>query len=196
MIIGICGEIGAGKDTVADMLCHHYGYRRLAWADKLKEICLSVYAPMGAERRHFFGTQADKDDPIPGLLGPSGLPTTGRKILETVGTEGFRGACPNTWVLYGIAVYVDPNPEQDWVVADVRFPNEFHAIRSRKGEIWEVRKTGGEPADSQDSQHESNLAWRLEAVDRTLSARHGDLRGLHVLVSANLYDSERRRGLR
>ena len=196
MIIGICGEIGAGKDTVADMLCNHYGYRRLAWADKLKEVCWSVYGPLGAERRHFFGTQADKDEPIPGILDHYKLPVTGRSILEKVGTEGFRFACPDTWVLYGISVHVDPNPEQDWVVADVRFPNEFKAIRSRKGEIWEVRKTGGEPAASQDSQHSSNLAWRAEKMDRSLSARHGHLKDLHELVSASLYDSERRRGLR
>ncbi len=196
MIIGIAGEIGAGKDTVADILCNHYGYRRLAWADKLKEVCWSVYGPLGAERRHFFGTQADKDEPIPGILGPDGMPTTGRKILEGVGTEGFRGVCPDTWVLYGTAVHVDPNPEQDWVVADVRFPNEFRTIRGRKGEVWEIRKTGGPEPDSKDSAHSSNQAWRDEKKDRVLSARHGDLKGLHELVSHALWESERRRGLR
>lgn len=192
MIIGICGDIGAGKDTVADCLCNRYGFRRLAWATKLKEVCWAVYGPLGAERRHFFGTQADKDEPIPGILGPDRRPTTGRKILEGVGTEGFRGVCPETWVLYVMAVCVDPNPDENWVVSDVRFPNEFRAIKARGGEVWEIRKTGGPKALSIGSAHPSNQAWRLVQKDRVLTARHGDLKGLCQLVNEALCDSEGR----
>lgn len=187
MIVGICGSIGAGKDTVADMLCSQYGYQKLSWAAKLKEVAFSVYAPLGAKRRHFFGTQADKDEPILGIVGPDGRPRIGRRILELLGTQGFREICPDTWVLYALKTQVDPLLNANWVVSDVRFPNEVAVIRKRGGEIWEVQKVGGPQAEPSD--HESDMAWRAARKDRILAAWHGDLDGLRELVAEAVRDA-------
>jgi len=37
MIIGICGLIGSGKGTVADILVEEHGYQKLSFADALKD---------------------------------------------------------------------------------------------------------------------------------------------------------------
>lgn len=38
MILGINGGKGSGKDTVADILIKHFGYRKISWADSLKSM--------------------------------------------------------------------------------------------------------------------------------------------------------------
>jgi len=43
MIIGICGLIGSGKDTVADYLVNEHGYRRESFANPLKDAVAAVF---------------------------------------------------------------------------------------------------------------------------------------------------------
>ena len=37
MIIGICGLIGSGKGTVADILVEQHNFTKISFADKLKD---------------------------------------------------------------------------------------------------------------------------------------------------------------
>ena len=176
-IIGICGSIGAGKDSVADYLVEKHGYQRLSWASPLKHVALYVYGALGAEPRHFNGTQLDKDEPIDGITDQFGEPQTGRRILQHLGTEGFREIDRDTWVKYGIASSVDVDPTVKWVVSDLRFPNEFDAVRSRGGVCWEVTKIGGPEHGS--GGHSSEQAWKSVAKDAILVGRHGQLPNLY-----------------
>ena len=43
MIIGLCGQAGAGKSTVADFLVKNHGFVSVALADPLKRICREVF---------------------------------------------------------------------------------------------------------------------------------------------------------
>lgn len=178
-MIGVCGDIGHGKDTVADYLVEHYGYRQLSWSEPLKRVCFAVYQHLGAERRHFFGTQADKAEELPGITDPSGKPATGRGIMEHIGTEGFRYVDRATWVKVGLAVQVDVLPEIRWVVSDVRFANEFDAIHSRDGVVWQAIKVGGK---DHGTGHQSDVGWRGLTKDALLMAKAGDLEALRLAV--------------
>ena len=120
------------------------------------------------------------------ILGSDGKPTTGRAILETVGTEGFRAACPDTWVLHTMATRVAGGGTARWVVADVRFPNEVEAIRNAGGPFLEVVRVGGPPAPGAGSTHASNLAWRAIPRDGEIRAAHGDMVGLAEAVDRAL----------
>ena len=44
MIIGICGLIGAGKDTAADYLVNFHEFRRDSFAATLKDAVAAVFA--------------------------------------------------------------------------------------------------------------------------------------------------------
>jgi hypothetical protein len=43
MIVGICGFIGSGKDTVADYLVNFHEFRRESFANTLKDAVSSVF---------------------------------------------------------------------------------------------------------------------------------------------------------
>ena len=44
MIIGVCGFIGTGKDTIADYLVNIHQFRRESFANTLKDAVSSVFS--------------------------------------------------------------------------------------------------------------------------------------------------------
>lgn len=180
-IIGLCGSIGAGKDTVAAYLQTQYSYTSLPFAQKLKEVALDVF---DLDSRCVFGTQEQKAEPIDHVRDASGQPRSGRTILEMLGTEGFRSIDPDVWVKYAMRNIDNHRPEFTWVIPDVRFRNEFEAIRARGGVIWEVVKVGG--PDHGRTGHRSDQEWRSIPRDNTVVARFGDIEGLRIAVDRAL----------
>lgn len=43
MILSLSGKSLAGKDTTADVLVDRFGFKKLSWADPLKEMCSEVF---------------------------------------------------------------------------------------------------------------------------------------------------------
>lgn len=68
MILAIAGKMGSGKDTGANHLVKNYGFKRMAFADNLKYMCINAFGlsyeqcfdeelkiqPFGHEETHFF----------------------------------------------------------------------------------------------------------------------------------------------
>lgn len=139
MIIGICGLIGSGKDTIASHLVEQHGYERYSWASPLKDITAQLF---GWDREMLEGTTAEqraereiKDEWWSAKLGKSWTP---RYALQYMGTEVMRNALdPNIWVLAGMKRIAG---KQNVVIPDTRFPNEIQAIREMGGKIWNVRR--------------------------------------------------------
>jgi len=171
-IIAICGEIGAGKDTVAKALAQELGYVTVAFADRLKDVAAQAFPWIPCE--HFYGTQEQKAQT---LFVANGQTWTGRKILEKIGQD-LRDIHSGVWLL-SLMMFID---ETDglFVIPGIRHPNEFEAVRARGGEVWEVRRLGGPPAERSD--HVSDSAWRELRKDAVLSVRHGDLDSLRKMA--------------
>lgn len=173
-IIGLVGAIGSGKSTVAKILEEDKGFYRFSFSTPLKETCYHVYKHLGAEYRHFFGTQVDKAELIEALGGVSG-----RRILEVVGTNGFRAAYPDTWVELALRL----SKRSPLVVfEDVRFPNEAEAIKSAGGELWKVVCRGGPVYEN--TGHESDQAWRSIKTDLMILGEYGNIP--HLRTTANV----------
>lgn len=194
-IIGICGDIEAGKDTAAQYLVSEHGYTRISWADKLKEVVADIYdfplrwcyTPAG-KRIVLNGLSqevAGEVVQVPLVLGPDGKPTTVRKLLEVFGTEVGRCASPDTWVNAALRK-AEREGLARLVIPDTRFPNEFEAARKCGGVVWEVVRHGGPPIER--TGHDSDEAWRGLPKDAVLDNYWGQMQRLGQAVRDALHD--------
>lgn len=145
MIIGVCGFIGSGKDTIADYLTNFHGFRRESFANTLKDAVANVF---GWDRTMLEGRtkQArewrEQVDPwwAERLLMPNLTP---RWVLQYWGTEVCRKSFhDNIW----IASLENKlrNSKDDIVISDCRFPNEIKSIKDAGGIVVRVVR-GEEP---------------------------------------------------
>tara|TARA_B100000941_G_scaffold113615_1_gene79837 strand:- start:188 stop:778 length:591 start_codon:yes stop_codon:yes gene_type:complete len=168
MIIGICGLIGSGKGTVADILVENHNFEKLSFADKLKD---GVSAVFGWDRQMLEGDNDEsrqwREEKDRFWSKETGKTITPRLILQLFGTDCMRnGYFDGIWVSLVKQKIID-NPDTNWVIPDVRFPNEVKMIQNAQGEVWQVRRgdlpvwfidkrdNGVEPTDV----HASEWAW-------------------------------------
>ena len=141
MIIGICGLIGSGKGTVADILVENHNFEKLSFADKLKDGVASVFAwdrdmlEGDTDRSRIW---REKEDEF--WTNEVGTPVTPRLVLQLFGTDCMRnGFFDGIWVSL-VKQKILENPDKNWVIPDVRFPNEVKMIQSVQGQVWQVRR--------------------------------------------------------
>lgn len=178
MIIGVCGFIGSGKDTVADYLTNFHGFRRESFANTLKDAVSQVF---GWDRTMLEGRTKQarewrevKDEWWSNRLG---MDITPRFILQQWGTEVCRkGFHDDIWIaslenkLRKIA--------DDVVISDCRFPNEIKSIKESGGLVIRVKR-GPEPE------------WYDHAVNYMAGQqRIGWSIGKHYLESHGIHASE------
>lgn len=175
--VALCGGIGHGKDTVAGYLVARYRYVAISIAEPLKRVAMEIF---GLERRHVFGTQQDKLEELAHVRDAAGLPQTPRRILEWLGTEGFRTLDPDVWMKLAQRRAQEANAHGIPVVfSDTRFANEFDMARGLNAAVWHVLKIGGEQLRTG---HQSDEEWRTIRKDATIAAHAGDIAGLQASV--------------
>jgi hypothetical protein len=141
MIIGICGFIGSGKDTVADYLTNFHGFRRESFASTLKDAVAAVF---GWDRMLLEGRTKEarewREQVDLWWADRLGMPNlTPRWILQYWGTEVCRrGFHDDIW----IASLENKlrNTRDDVVISDCRFPNEISSIRKAGGKILWIQR--------------------------------------------------------
>ncbi len=140
MIIGICGFIGSGKDTIADYLVNFHGFRRESFANTLKD---AVSAVFGWDRVLLEGRTKQarewREQVDPWWSKRLGRDITPRLMLQLWGTEVCRkGFHDDIW----IASLENKlrNSTDDIVISDCRFPNEIKSIREAGGIILWVKR--------------------------------------------------------
>jgi len=140
-IIGICGLIGSGKGTVADILVLDHDFKKISFADKVKDGASAIF---GWDRALLEGDTdrsriwREKEDEF--WTKETGSSVTPRLVLQLLGTDCMRyGFYDGIWVSLVKKHMVD-NPHYNYVIPDVRFPNEMNMIRELGGEVWQVRR--------------------------------------------------------
>ncbi len=156
MIIGICGFIGSGKDTVADYLVTQYDFRRESFAGSLKDAVAAVFN-WDREMLEGLTPQARewREQPDAWWTKRLGRTVTPRLMLQLWGTEVCRrGFHDDIWTA-SIEAKILCNDTQHVVISDCRFPNEIESIRRMGGKIIRVRR--GENPEWYDIAFHANL---------------------------------------
>jgi len=138
MIIGVCGLIGAGKDTIADYLVNIHEFRRDSFAATLKD---AVSAVFGWDRDMLEGRTRSsrewREKPDEWWSQRLGQDITPRWILQHWGTEVCRQAFHDDIWIASLENKLR-NTRDHVVISDCRFPNEIQAIRSQGGTVIRV----------------------------------------------------------
>lgn len=158
MIIGVCGFIGSGKDTIADYLVNFHGYRRESFANSLKDAVSVVF---GWDRTMLEGRTKQarewREQVDTWWATRLNMPElTPRWILQQWGTEVCReGFHDDMW----IASLENKlrNSTDDIVISDCRFPNEIKSIKAAGGIVIRVRR-GPEPDWYNDAEEMNSVA--------------------------------------
>ena len=194
MIVGMCGLIGTGKDTVADILVHNYNFKKLSFADKLKDGVATVFS---WDRQMLEGTTDEsrswREQRDEFWSRETNEHITPRLVLQMFGTDCMRnGFYDGIWVSL-VKQQLLNNKDKNYVIPDVRFENEAKMIRSLGGRICQVRRgpdplwfrlykdLGQEPTDV----HKSEWAWANVQMDYIL-ANDGTTEDLKNLVKDHL----------
>jgi hypothetical protein len=168
-IIGVCGRKRHGKDSVGNILRKEYGFSATAFADAVKRVAMDVYG-LSWDQCYGDGPEKEAVEPRWGL--------SPRVIMQRIGTEVGRSIHTDTWVKHTLDNIQAAATGQlftwrddftqgfvrvglvrtQWVITDVRFPNEAEAIRAAGGQVWKVvRPSLGVPTDEHPSETSVDL---------------------------------------
>jgi hypothetical protein len=139
VIIGICGLIGAGKDTIADYLVNIHEFRRESFANTLKDAVAAVF---GWDRVLLEGRTKEarewREQVDPWWAERLEIPNlTPRWVLQYWGTEVLRNHFHDDIWIASLENKLRKTKD-DIVISDCRFPNEIKAIKNQGGLVIRV----------------------------------------------------------
>ena len=180
MIIGLySSRPQCGKSTVAQYLAAHRGFKVLSFATPFKRMLEVLVRAAG----YHPSVLENKTEPLARLGG-----ATPRRLMQTLGTEwGRTQIASDIWV--SILVHrINVRNGDNFVVDDMRFPNEYEALLALGAQLWHVWRPG-----------ESNLT--AHASEGSLDTYHfhsvlrndGDLGKLFIEADMYLQLAEMRR---
>lgn len=149
MIIGLIGYAQTGKDTVANILVTKYGYRRIAFADKIRELLyeMNPKITLGYDVQTTLQLMVDHGSWDEAKQNPDV-----RAMLQQLGVGARNVFGSSFWIeqaLRGVGYY------ENVVVTDVRFENEATFIKKYEGsQIWRVTRPDVGPINGHVSETE------------------------------------------
>ena len=169
MIIGICGLIGSGKDTIADYLQNIHQFRRESFAHTLKDAVAAVF---GWDRDMLEGRTREsrewREQVDSWWSERLGMTVTPRLVLQLWGTEVARKSYHDDIWIASLENKLRKTHD-DVVISDCRFPNEIRAIKVAGGIVIRVVR-GPEPvwyelAQTVNRGPTRNTKWRLSKTE-------------------------------
>jgi hypothetical protein len=147
VLIGITGNKGVGKDTVADYLVENYDFQKFSFADPIKEVCRELF---GFNEEQLYGNDKEEKDEEWGIKP--------REAFQFIGTDLFRkqmknlipGIEENFWIK--VLEKKIEKCEKSVVIADVRFENEAEMIRNQGGYIIKIKNHKQKKIDEHESE--------------------------------------------
>lgn len=178
LIIGLNGEAGAGKDSVADVLVQDFGYQRIAFADGLKEAlyAFNPYAQTAGEYKLVseivdeFGWDYAKHEF-----------SEVRGLLQSMGVE-YRKLDENVWIKVAHRKMLESS-SSNIVFTDLRFENELKYLMSRNAAVIKVEREKNPHRISRE-----HISEQLEISTPYVISNNGSLDILHDEVVDKMSD--------
>lgn len=200
-VVGLVGLRGSGKDTAAQFLVEK-GWQRLAFADALyievanafgvaveflqcretKETPLPELALVNCTDMIYVGVflayenerlSAEGAD-IP-LISKLTLERSPREILQVWGTEYRRKHYADSYWRDQVYQIIRAQPDVNFVVTDVRFPDEAKLVEETLGgQLGRIVRPGLAGADDKALQHSSEVAMRDYPIETVFQNEEGD----------------------
>jgi hypothetical protein len=141
MIIGVCGFIGSGKDTVADYLVNFHEFRRDSFAATLKDAVAAVFT---WDRELLEGRTKEarewREQVDPWWAERLNMPNlTPRLVLQLWGTEVCRKSFHDDIWIASVENKLRSSRD-NIVISDCRFPNEIRSIKRAGGRVIWVKR--------------------------------------------------------
>jgi hypothetical protein len=183
----MAGQMGSGKDTSADHLVKHHGFTKLAFADNLKEMAMSVFSLTREQcygekekfemfdtpiqlteahvdsilawvvHRNLFAVSREQVVKICGLIGTTFL--TPRHILQFLGTEILRECIREDYHTEVLIKLIRSQGLEKVVISDCRFPNEKEKVKEWGGKtIIVTGRNTTQNADASQKAHASETS--------------------------------------
>ncbi|MDO8839659.1 MAG: deoxynucleotide monophosphate kinase [Parvibaculum sp.] len=181
-LIAIHAPAGSGKSEVANHLITTHGFTRVKFAGALKDmiriLMIARGCPIDLLPQYLEGTL--KDVPTDYLDGSSP-----RRAMQTLGTEWGRAIMGyDFWLNSAVGEATRLLGQgRRVVIDDMRFMNEYHAVRTIGGQVWTVNRSAGPQALVQ--AHASEGALPPDLADIVIP-NNFDLKCLRAEVDAAL----------
>lgn len=171
MIIGFAGRMRSGKTELAK-ICEARGYKKLYFALPLKQLCADILdiSVDGLNQAKNDGTDLGLyigDDICEILADETEIPLENvrevcfgktlsnvREMLQFIGTDLIR-KYNRDWHVNRVRAMIDG--EMDYVIDDVRFPNEKKMIEDLGGDCWFVTRYTIDNVSNHES--ETSITW-------------------------------------
>jgi len=155
-IIGLMGNSGVGKDTMANHLVSKYGFVKIAFADPFKRVVKDIY---DFSENVLWGPAEGKNVGDARYPRPDGTLLSPRIAMQTIGSEWGRNCYPETWTKYleratrqildGASytpirgIYHEPGKQPSYagiIISDCRFQNELDVVRRLQGYVVRLKR--------------------------------------------------------
>lgn len=162
-IIGVCGQKGSGKDTIGDIICElDPTFKKVAFADTVKDLVSILF---GWDRQMVQGTTPEsrkwREELDPFWTKELGRDFSPRIAMQVMGTDLMRDHLhKDIWIIC-LKRKIMNQPNSNFVITDLRFPNEIMAIKEIGGKVIRVER--GERPDWWDFASKANTIG-LEAL--------------------------------
>lgn len=166
MLIAIHGFKQSGKDTLADLLVKEYGFKKVAFADRLKE---ALHLIFNVPRAWLWGSDEDKQkltkvawsdfENFDKSEKDDETFLSVRELMQIFATEICRSKIPGIWYRY-----LPIHPEENLVVSDLRFSNEAEFLKENKAILIKVNRPS-----ARGGEHESEAGLPDKMMDFVLS---------------------------
>ena len=174
MIIGLCGYAQSGKDSVAEVLVNQYDFTRIAFADPIRELLYEMNPTVKDGGYRLQGVV----DGYGWDVAKTAFPEV-RALLQNLGVGARKVFGEQFWVQQALR---QVHFEGNYVITDVRFPNEAKAIRLHEGsQIWRIKRTGFDAVNA----HVSESAMDGEKIDQ-IFLNSGTVEDLKVLIQTRM----------